>query len=344
MSGNASIGMLMLAVAGLALPAALRLSSEMLLFEEEKEYVDKNGDGISDYNDGPSFAMIGFSRFNAVIMVVGYVMYLLFQLGTHGEEFEDLEEVEDDMVVDECDEEENPSAKARVKTKEKVRKNKFCRRLFMGRISDNEENESGNYQRVVELSTEQSVLEIEMPFQNGVNNDGMKQCENAGNEQDSSSNSQSLPTYIREKPTMGHDKLPQSYSDVGVGRDGRRYTKTENDEETVHSSNVSSRRRNVGLLASSEEKSAPSSLEQTSSRGKSTLLQPSQSGLRPFGGSKPTRSPSTKSHCSDASNEEQNSPIYNFSGRDDEEECELPCNEYANFPKILIYQFLKCRA
>ena len=82
-SGNASIGMLMLAVAGLALPAALLLSDEMISGEGEKEYIDKNGDGVSDINDGPTSSMVGFSRFNAVIMIVGYLLHLLFQLGLH---------------------------------------------------------------------------------------------------------------------------------------------------------------------------------------------------------------------------------------------------------------------
>ena len=88
-SGNASIGMLMLAVAGLALPAALMLSDEMIMGTEEKEYIDKNGDGKSDINDGPTFSMVGFSRFNAVIMIMGYLLYLLFQLGSHSDEFDD---------------------------------------------------------------------------------------------------------------------------------------------------------------------------------------------------------------------------------------------------------------
>lgn len=127
-SGNASIGMLMMAVAGLALPAALMLSDEMKhQGEAETRFADKNGDGVSDINDGPTFAMVGFSRFNAIIMISGYLLYLLFQLGSHKDEFDDLQEEEDE---DEEKEENEPSPRHQttIKTKKKAQANAFCRR------------------------------------------------------------------------------------------------------------------------------------------------------------------------------------------------------------------------
>ena len=42
--------------------------------------------------------MIGFSRFDSVIMVFGYIMYLVFQLGSHQDDFEDS--VEEETTVE----------------------------------------------------------------------------------------------------------------------------------------------------------------------------------------------------------------------------------------------------
>ena len=155
-SGNASIGMLMLAVAGLALPASLILSDEMVMGDTQRQYVDKNGDGISDIVDGPTESMLGFSRFNAVIMVVGYGLYLLFQLGTHGEEFEDEphdphENNDEYGVVD--------------VTKQRSRRNKFCGRLF-GIVDEVDEHAPSTelYQQVEQCADNAiESIEIEMP-------------------------------------------------------------------------------------------------------------------------------------------------------------------------------------
>jgi Ca2+/H+ antiporter len=154
-SGNASIGMLMLAVAGLALPAALILSDEMVTGDKQRQYVDKNGDGVSDIVDGPTESMLGFSRFNAVIMVCGYVMYLLFQLGTHGEEFEDVDEEEGAVeIVNERGAAGHSSA----------RRNKFCARLF-GIATDEEYNAPSEiYHRVAPCMVDEPI-EIEMQQQ-----------------------------------------------------------------------------------------------------------------------------------------------------------------------------------
>jgi Ca2+/H+ antiporter len=199
-SGNASIGMLMIACAGLALPAALVLSDEMYSHgDKEKKYVDKNFDGVSDINDGPSFSMVGFSRFNAVVMIVGYLLYLLFQLGSHKEEFEDSSEEHDG----------NGSA----------RKNEFCRRLFFSCRDD--ENERLAYQRVVRL---EPIVEVEMS--------SSQEAMMGANE--IMSDSKSLPPYLREKPGMGIT-IPQSYSDI----EGQRSPSIGSADETVHSSNVS---------------------------------------------------------------------------------------------------------
>lgn len=309
-SGNASIGMLMLAVAGLALPAALELSSEMVTNEKEPEYVDKNGDGISDHNDGPSLAMVGFSRFNAAIMVSAYVMYLLFQLGTHKEEFEDLEEDDKEKLGDDVENQassfQQQQHDSRVKSKVKVRKNKFCRRLLMGYIGDHRDEEdidsAVGYERVMPLSSNQSLAEIEMSSGIGVKQDEPQLID---------SDCQSLPAYLREKPSMGnHSALPQSSSDIGRTRGlQKKSTNNDNDEDTVHMSNVSSRRR-TGRSPSVD------GVDYT----QSSLL---STGLRPSPISEKRKSVSGKSHCSDGSEEEPYAIIqYASGGIEDVEERE----------------------
>ena len=68
-SGNVSIGMLLLSTIGLLLPTIL------------KNYTSPDAD--IDTN-----TQIAFSRFNSVVMMVGYCFYLVFQLGTHKAEFD----------------------------------------------------------------------------------------------------------------------------------------------------------------------------------------------------------------------------------------------------------------
>lgn len=173
-SGNASIGMLALAVAGLALPAVLTLSDEMISRGEEKEYVDKNGDGVSDINDGPSASMTWFSRFNAIIMILGYLLYLLFQLGSHRGEFEDMEEesegesaaasgngtyVGSDEEGQALQRHASPTNSA-LRTRTKTQRNTFCLRLFSGcrAGADNiERTGEGIYQRVRGLAFGQDI-------------------------------------------------------------------------------------------------------------------------------------------------------------------------------------------
>ncbi len=210
-SGNASIGMLMIAVAGLALPAALVLSDEMYSHgDEEKKYVDKNFDGVSDINDGPSIAMVGFSRFNAVVMIVGYSLYLLFQLGSHKDEFED------------SGENDGNGSQGGQETHRYTRKNKFCRCLFVSGRDD--ENERATYQRVFRLDP---IVEVEMSSPSSQDDMDV--------EKESMSDSKSLPPYLREKPGLGNF-IPQSYSD---GERSQRTLSIGSADETVHSSNIS---------------------------------------------------------------------------------------------------------
>jgi len=313
-SGNASIGMLMLAVAGLALPAALMLSDEMISGSEEKEYMDKNGDGVSDINDGPSFSMVGFSRFNALIMVVGYLLYLLFQLGSHNEEFEDLEEEEEGGVAimngtnNRSDEEAGQQLHRKTpKTKKKAKKNKFCHRLFRGyRVEDDDGgNERGMYRHLTRLA---SVSEMEMSPRASENNEN--------EEEHISGSSQSLPDYTRDKPATGgqHD-IPQSRSDLGVSGNDR---DLDGEADTVHATNVSSRRR-TGLLTKKEQDNKQSTTsEQTNKRGGLNLSRQSSIGHR---------ATSNKSHCSDGSVEEEEPYIMSVdilpAGGDSEEEIHM---------------------
>ena len=281
-SGNASIGMLMLAVAGLALPAALMLSDEMISVSEEKEYLDKNGDGKSDINDGPTYSMVGFSRFNAIIMIVGYLLYLLFQLGSHKDEFEDEDQDEEEGAsmngVNIGNNDEEGQQPIHHRSAKKVRKNMFCRRLLFKRCrgeEDNITNERGLYQHLSRLS---SVREMEMsPRVQQSNNNNIL------------SGSQSLPDYIRDGPRNGEGRdLPQSQSDLG---DSRKSSRIADDEaDTVQMSNVSNRRRKRG------EETEQSASTKPIGNGLAFPDRTSNNGRR---------STSNKSHCSDGSIEEE---------------------------------------
>mmetsp|Transcript_30764 Transcript_30764/g.56919 ORF Transcript_30764/g.56919 Transcript_30764/m.56919 type:complete len:681 (+) Transcript_30764:279-2321(+) len=339
-SGNASIGMLMLAVAGLALPAALMLSDEMVLGSEEKEYIDKNGDGVSDINDGPTESMIGFSRWNATIMIVGYLLYLLFQLGSHKDEFEDLEEEEEREALvgeteenggngseDNVDEEEGqvvmPRKKILPKTKKKARKNKFCHRLFVRGYKEEENdiiddiddnNEHGIYQQITRLA---SIREMEMSPRNG---EGLTQETIEGvqtNNGITSGMSDSLPDYIEEvndeehTTTNNSSRIPQSYPGGDLI----------DEDTTIHSSNITNRRR-VTVK--------DSAIDPPTSNNNNGLT------LVPQSPDKSRRSTSNKSHCSDGSDDD---PPYIVSaniagGSDDGEETHM------SFKAGLLWLFL----
>ncbi|KAL9188370.1 hypothetical protein ACHAXT_006748 [Thalassiosira profunda] len=287
-TGNASIGMLMLAVAGMALPAALMLSDEMISHEGEREYVDKNGDGKSDINDGPTFSMVGFSRFNAVIMIVGYLLYLLFQLGSHSEEFEDLEEeeAEGESVhmngTNHADEEEGhvrmPRATA-PKRKKRARKNKFCHRVMWGNRgleNEDEHDERGVYGQ---LAREGSIREMELS-----------------------------PRIVELEPVLESQSL---HNDLPQCRPDTRSSKNDSGE----ASNTSSSRRRVGLKAD-EDAAELAAREQIKSRGGISLPPQPPNG----------RSTAGKSHCSDEPEDEEPyilSPDLLSNHRNDEEEVHM---------------------
>jgi len=130
-SGNASIGMLIMATAGLVLPAALKMSHELVLFNNERN------------DDLPTESELHFSRFNAVIMSAMYVSYLIFQLGTHKDEFDDSAHPENpsldilrghNIVL-------TRSFNSRVTKRRKSRKNKFCRRFYPLQVNSSSESD-----------------------------------------------------------------------------------------------------------------------------------------------------------------------------------------------------------
>ncbi len=240
-SGNASIGMLMMAVAGLGLPAALMLSDEMISFgANEKQYVDKNGDGVSDINDGPTINMVSLSRFNAVIMIVGYLLYLLFQLKSHKDEFDDLQEEEDEEIdYNEMNEtgKYHMSKHHTIMKKKKTRKNKFCRRLFKACRGGGwklDDDEGVLYQNLAEAT---STLEMEMSPR--------------VRENEILSMTQLIPLSVGKQHVVGDRDVsfPQSreISDVEESRNWGDITSGEADV-TVLMSNVSGRRRSGQLI------------------------------------------------------------------------------------------------
>ena len=115
-SGNVSVGMMLLAVAGSLLPAALILGGQL-----------KNEDG--DFNpDIPSKEELQFSRVNATVMVIMYVLYLVFQLGTHKEEFD-----EEENIVESAEGHQlhlAPHFTSRHGRQQHARRNMFCLKSF----------------------------------------------------------------------------------------------------------------------------------------------------------------------------------------------------------------------
>lgn len=112
-SGNVSVGMLLLAVAGSLLPAALILAGQL-----------RNDTGEMPQDDVPSKEELQFSRVNAVIMMFMYGCYLTFQLGTHKEEFDDEEN-----IVESADGHQlhmAPHFTSRHGRQQKARRNNFC--------------------------------------------------------------------------------------------------------------------------------------------------------------------------------------------------------------------------
>ena len=278
-TGNASIGMLMLAVAGLALPAALMLSDEMISSgTDEKQYVDKNADGVSDINDGPTFAMVGLSRFNAVIMLVGYLLYLLFQLGSHKDEFEDFQEEKegeaDENYMDGEEGQNQGQGHHAIKTKKKARTNKFCRRAFKVCTGGGckLDDEGVGYQN---LAAQTSTRETEMSPRARKNN--------------VLSIGQSSPAYVGNQPgVLGEqDDIPQC-CETSDGEESRNGGEVMNGEAhvTFHGSNVSGRRRTGQLTKRGED------VPQLINTNGMTL--PEISSIRR----------SNKSHCSDGDEEE----------------------------------------
>lgn len=129
-SGNVSIGELMVATTAIFLPAVLKLANEGVSSSIDGSDVDHiTGNDIS------------FSRFNSLIMVIGYVCYLLFQLGSHREEFDyDGDEIgkygggHNIMRTSEY--------KRYVKKKHPARRNRFCKKycILMKYCPDTEQS------------------------------------------------------------------------------------------------------------------------------------------------------------------------------------------------------------
>jgi Ca2+/Na+ antiporter len=250
-SGNASIGMLMLAVAALGLPAALMLSDEMRSSgTDERIYVDKNGDGVSDINDGPTFNMIWLSRFNATIMIAGYLLYLLFQLKTHKDEFDDLEEEEDEDEEEDRHEinEEGHNHKRRnhmIKTKKKTRKNKFCRRLLKACRGGGWELDDDKRVLYQSLAAATSKREMEMSPRGGQENNIL-------------STNRLIPTNV----AMQLNRIEEQGVDIPQCREISDVEESRSKEDiilngdaadvTVHTSNASGRRRSGQLIKRGE--------------------------------------------------------------------------------------------
>jgi len=97
-SGNVLIGMLLLALIGVVLPATLKLAHESSIGAAMTAY-NSTSTSNNIYNGGQensthsmdsilTASELQCSRINAIIMIGAYILFILFQLGTHKEEFD----------------------------------------------------------------------------------------------------------------------------------------------------------------------------------------------------------------------------------------------------------------
>jgi len=98
-SGNVLIGMLFVALIGLVLPCTLKLANEssgsMVIHSYRNEMYSSSSNNTTTTNHTHdsldtilTTSELQFSRINAFIMIVSYILFILFQLGTHKEEFD----------------------------------------------------------------------------------------------------------------------------------------------------------------------------------------------------------------------------------------------------------------
>jgi Ca2+/Na+ antiporter len=121
-SGNVSVGMLLLSVAGSLLPATLVLGGQ--LKHGSGSGSEDGTDTLEEDEDIPSLEELQFCRVNAFVMIFMYGCYLIFQLGTHKEEFD-----EDDNIVQTAGDHElhlSPHFTSRHGRQQKARRNIFC--------------------------------------------------------------------------------------------------------------------------------------------------------------------------------------------------------------------------
>eukprot|EP00532_Pseudo-nitzschia_australis_P001244 CAMPEP_0168195858 /NCGR_PEP_ID=MMETSP0139_2-20121125/20138_1 /TAXON_ID=44445 /ORGANISM="Pseudo-nitzschia australis, Strain 10249 10 AB" /LENGTH=781 /DNA_ID=CAMNT_0008119857 /DNA_START=138 /DNA_END=2483 /DNA_ORIENTATION=+ len=95
-SGNVSVGMLLMSVAGSLLPATLVLGGQLKhggnsdtdSADEQQATQQPTTSVITSYAQ-PSLEELRFCRINAFVMIFMYGCYVVFQLGTHKEEFDE---------------------------------------------------------------------------------------------------------------------------------------------------------------------------------------------------------------------------------------------------------------
>ncbi|CAJ1946822.1 unnamed protein product [Cylindrotheca closterium] len=195
-SGNVNAGLLLLAVSGSLLPAALVTSGQI--------------QGAST-KSMPSQQELQFSRINAAIMIFMYGCFLVFQLGTHKEEFED-----DNNTVT------IPTGKqARLGPQDVVQRggemytgrNIFCLRLW-GRLLRRDYQPSLSYTGDVELSNASKAYDnLDLP--NGVSRefclDDSKSSMSFESSSNSSGNKLLLPRNEPARDVTFHDHYFDDY-------------------------------------------------------------------------------------------------------------------------------------
>ena len=145
-SGNASIGMLLTATMGMVLPAALKMMNHQNMVVQTDDQGMTTTNDLNDQEPPLTENDVAFSRFNSVVMMVGYISYMIFQLGSHKNEF-DCNSDEYISVGGGHDDDIVPIASSKYKRKRKspTRPNLFCKKycFIMNKCPRTSENEYG---------------------------------------------------------------------------------------------------------------------------------------------------------------------------------------------------------
>jgi Ca2+/Na+ antiporter len=235
-SGNVSVGMLLLSVAGSLLPAALVLSGQLR---------QEDGDAQAQASGVPSQGELKFCRVNAFVMMFMYGCYLTFQLGTHKEEFDEEENVVETPEGHQLHMSPHFTSRYGRQNQNQARRNMFCMRMFARMGFSRPSNE---YQPTPTSSPAGggNAGDVEMPVRDRLPH--RSSIRDLLQEDDGSANGigvseDQLSTSSGSSQGSGHKLLPQNEAAQRENAYANGYFDDYNELSSSHSESDSARRR-----------------------------------------------------------------------------------------------------